>query len=252
MFASAKIGSAEDAGMAVDAEEAELRQRWEPLIEIMQHKGDSECLLGGDTTDEACGFEKFDYDSFAGATISRSLGDSASLAAPDPPKNSAMVRDALKKGLAQQQSIGANSLKYGIIASTDTHLGTPGLVSETDAKGHGGAGTSAATRIPPGLPDNLENNPGGLAVVWAEENARDSIFSALQRRETYGTSGPRHVVRFFGGWEYPETLCEAEDFAAQGYAGGVPMGGDLNAAAGAGAPVSYTHLTLPTMCVFLL
>ena len=67
------------------------------------------------------------------------------------------------------------------------------------------------------------------ACVWAEENSRDSIFAAMQRRETYGTSGTRPVVRFFGGWDYPADLCGARDFARRGYAGGVPMGGDLPA-----------------------
>jgi hypothetical protein len=81
--------------------------------------------------------------------------------------------------------------------------------------------------VPEGLPDAIEFSPGGLAVVWAEENARDSIFEALSRREAYGTSGTRPEVRFFGGWEYPEDMCEAANLAEQGYALGVPMGGDL-------------------------
>ena len=103
--------------------------------------------------------------------------------------------------------------------------------------GHGGAGPNMALGIPPGLPDHIEFNPGGLAVVWAEENTRDSIFSGLARRETYGTSGTRPVLRFFGGWGYEEGLCASEDFVARGYAGGTAMGGDLPARpAGAGAP----------------
>jgi hypothetical protein len=233
MFESARLTGPQDAGMAVDVEEAKLRQRWEPLVEIMQHKGDSECLPGRDTRDEACGFEKLPYDSFAGvARVQGASADGLGMAdlKPDP---RGMVREALKKGLVLESEIGENPLKYGIIASTDTHLGTPGLAMEDDAKGHGGAGN----RFIRGLPDNLEFNPGGLAVLWAEENSRDSLFSAMQRREAYGTSGTRPVVRFFGGWEYEESLCENADFAAQGYAGGVPMGGDLPARGeGAEAP----------------
>jgi len=237
MFATARLGRIDQLDDPVDAEEARLRQRWEPIIEIMQHKGDSECLLGGDTVDEACGFEKVPYDSFAGATISQSIS-SANLApgGPGAPKRSAMVREALKKGLQLEQQLGVNPLKYGIIASTDTHLGTPGLVDETASRGHGGAGVAAGTGLRSGLPDNIEYNPGGLAVVWAEENSRDSIFAALQRRETYGTSGPRPVVRFFGGWEYEETLCDSGDVATRGYADGVPMGSDLPPRTGGGAP----------------
>jgi hypothetical protein len=224
MFASAKLTGPQDAGLAVDAAEAKLRRRWEPLIEIMQHKGDSECLPGRDTKDELCGFEKLPYNSFAG--VSRVEADATLLAmapadlTPDP---RAMVRDALKKGVLLESEIGENPLKYGIIASTDTHLGTPGLTTEEESKGHGGAGS----RFVQGLPDNLEFNPGGLAVLWAEENSRDSLFAAMQRREAYGTSGTRPVVRFFGGWGYSKAMCEGEDFAAVGYAEGVPMGGDL-------------------------
>jgi hypothetical protein len=72
--------------------------------------------------------------------------------------------------------------------------------------------------------------------VWAEENSRDALFEAMRRKEAWGTSGPRIVVRFFGGAGLPENLCDAHDFAAQGYAMGVPMGGDLALPAGAAAP----------------
>ena len=232
MFASAKVRSLDDLDMPVDKEEATLRQRWEPLVEIMQHKGDSECLLGGDTSDEACGFEKLPYNSFAG--VGRIAADGGLVLGPSlAPDQRGMVRDALKKGLLIQEAVGANSLKYGIVASTDTHLGTPGLAEEEGAKGHGGAGA----RNTQGLPDDLEFNPGGLAVIWAEENSRDAIFAGMQRREAYGTSGTRPVVRFFGGWDYGADLCETGGLAAAGYAGGVPMGGDLTAAPkGAKAP----------------
>ena len=107
------------------------------------------------------------------------------------PKQGAFVREALKKGLRLEPELGANPLKYGIIASTDTHLGTPGLVAEDRHVGHGGASRVLSPSVPPGLPDAIEFNPGGLAVVWAEENSRDAIFAALERREVYGTSGTR-------------------------------------------------------------
>jgi hypothetical protein len=231
MFETAKLRTPEDKGGAVDAEEARLRQRWEPLIEIMQHKGDSECLLGGDTTDEACGFEKLPYNSFAGVGRFRQLGLTEAL----KPVRANMVREALKKGLSQEQTIGVNSLKYGIVASTDTHLGTPGLVAEDESKGHGGAGMQAG--LAKGLPDNLEFSPGGLAVLWAEENTRDSLFAAMQRREAYGTSGTRPTVRFFAGWGYADDLCGDREFVSKGYAGGVAMGSDLpTPPEGAGAP----------------
>ena len=225
MFASAKLEKSQDIDLAVDAEEARLRQQYEPIIEIMQHKGDSECLPGA-SNDELCGFEKLDYNSFAGVGRIADQGIDSALGQVVPdltPDSRAFVRNALQKGVKIESEIGVNPLKYGIIASTDTHLGTPGLVAEDDAKGHGGAGSRNLS----GLPDDIEFNPGGLAVVWAEENSRDAIFTAMQRRETYGTSGTRPVVRFFGGWGLDKGMCKGEDFATQGYAGGVPMGGDL-------------------------
>ena len=221
MFQSARMTGVAGADQPVTREEATARRRWEPLVEIMQHKGDSECLLGQDTTDEACSFEKLPYDSFAGVPRFAATGR------PDPGNRASMVREALKKGLLLAQELGVNPLQYGIIASTDTHLGTPGLADEDLAVGHGGAGISPTGDAPPHLPDNIEFNPGGLAVLWAEENSRDALFAAMQRREAYGTSGTRPVVRFFGGWEYQPDLCSAPDFAARGYAGGVPMGGEL-------------------------
>jgi hypothetical protein len=143
------------------------------------------------------------------------------------------VRWALGEGLRLEQELGANPFRFGLMASTDTHLGTPGLVAEADHPGHGGAGAPAATEMPPGLPDDVEMSPGGLAVLWAEENSREALFEAMQRREAYGTSGTRPVVRFFGGFGYPADLCERPDLVARGYAGGVPMGGELSAPAGA-------------------
>ena len=98
---------------------------------------------------------------------------------------------------------------------------------EKNHPGHGGAGMGARDGVPTGLPDELEYGPGGLAVLYAEENTRDSLFAAMQRKEAYATSGTRPVLRFFGGWDYSEDLCSADDLVRQGYAGGVPMGGDL-------------------------
>jgi hypothetical protein len=216
--------SARAIGGEVDAAEAKIRSRWEPLVEVMQHKGDSECLLGGDTTDEACGFEKLPYDDFGGRYLAFR---------GRPPQRGQYAREALKRGLLLEMQLGANPFRFGLIASTDTHLGTPGLVSEHAFPGHGGAGAADARTLSPGLPDALEFGPGGLAVVWAEENSRDSLFAAMQRREVYGTSGTRPVVRFFGGAELSADLCEDPALVAKGYADGVPMGGALRAAASA-------------------
>jgi hypothetical protein len=210
-------------GSPISKGDARRRAEWEPLIEIMQHKGDSECRLGAGSEDELCGFEKLPYDDFAGKYVFWR-------AKPPGPEN--FTREALKQGLLQEEKIGANPFKFGLIASTDTHLGTPGLVEEDQHPGHGGAGAPASGETTKGLPDDLEFNPGGLAVLWAEENSRDALFAAMRRREAYGTSGPRVVVRFFGGFELPENLCDSDRFVEIGYRKGVPMGSDLPPARG--------------------
>ena len=72
----------------------------------------------------------------------------------------------------------------------------------------------------------------GYAAVWATENTRGAIFDAMQRKETYATTGPRMTVRFFGGWDFNKEDTLSRLPASVGYTKGVPMGGDLPAAAG--------------------
>jgi hypothetical protein len=211
-----------DDGSPITAIDASRRARLERLVEIMQHKGSSECYFGPDNMDDnLCAFEQLPYNSFK--------GQFQPLLAELPKPNDGFIRGVLNDGLTQQQRIGVNPFKFGFIGSTDTHLGTPGLVDEQSYKGHGGAGAPADKTIPLGLTDNLEYNPGGLAVLWAEQNSRDSLFAAMQRREAYGTSGPRILMRMFGGWALPENMCEQQNFAEIGYRNGVAMGGDLTA-----------------------
>jgi len=124
----------------------------------------------------------------------------------------------------------------GVIGSTDTPLGAAGAVDEAGFIGHGGAGEPAREGAPPGLPDRVEFGPGGLAMLWAEQNTRESLFAALQRRETYATSGTRPLLRFFGGRDFPDAMCEDPEMVSRAYAGGVPMGGELEVAPGQ-APV---------------
>ncbi|MCH7599550.1 MAG: DUF3604 domain-containing protein [Myxococcales bacterium] len=206
-------------GSPIGITEASGRAEYELLVEIMQHKGESECMFGLDTEDELCRFEKLKLNNFTGEYIP---------ATASPPVARQFIRNILKEGLRIESRLGVNPFKFGFVASTDTHLGTPGLVSESSSfPGHGGAGKPAGDEVIRGVPDYLEFNPGGLAVVWAEENSRSALFAGMQRKETYGTSGPRMQVRFFGGWDYPQDLCGDEAFARKGYDGGVPMGGDL-------------------------
>lgn len=207
-------------------EYAAARHAMEPLVEIFQHKGDSECTPGASAGDELCGFEKLPYDGLTAANL-----DLDNI----PPAPQDFVRHALGEGLRLDELLGANPFEYGIVASTDTHIAAAGYVEEAGFVGHGGAGQSNRDALPIGLADVAAFNPGGLAVLWAEENSREALFLAMRRREAYGTSGPRIVLRFFGGYAYPDTMCDASDFAQQGYDGGVPMGGVLGAPPGASA-----------------
>jgi hypothetical protein len=208
----------QDNGLPFDAAYNAERQENEPLAEVVQHKGQSECLSSGASVeDELCGFEILPYNNLAGDRLQNS----------NPPKEQDFLRQALKEGLLQEQDTGVNPFKYGMIGSTDSHIGAAGGVAEDRFVGHGGAGQPNRDTLPPALVDLVEYNPGGLAVLWSEQNTRDSLYAAMRRREAYGTSGPRMVVRFFGGYDVQPDLCAYLDFAAQGYKSGVPMGGTL-------------------------
>ena len=225
---------------------AALRARLEPVAEIMQHKGDSECrnglpdVLGDD--DPGCDFEKFEDVGFAGEEpgpcYDGSLADYVPHRGPDCLHPLSYVRYALIAGLGEGERIGINPFKLGIVAATDTHNAAAGAVDERRYFGHLGLGDGSVERrleLGGQLPGNPYHNPGGLAGVWAEENSRAAIFDALRRREVFGTSGPRIAPRLFGAWRYPENLCRRADGLAVADAGGVPMGADLPAATGAAA-----------------
>jgi hypothetical protein len=215
MFAPVRLGD----GARIGARHASQRLRYERLVEVMQHKGESECRPGAGSADEWCGFEKLPYDSFMGRYLPFARRE---------PAAANFTRSALGHGLALEIELGANPFAFGLIGSTDSHLGTPGLVDERGYPGHGGAGVPlGGSSLPAGLHDPIEYNPGGLAVLWAEENTRDSLFAAMQRREAYATSGPRITLRTFAGFDLPDDLCGSRRAAARADAAGVPMGGDL-------------------------
>ena len=206
-----------------------LRRRaaMEPLIEIFQVKGNSECAPGLLSSDEDCNFEQL----FQPCESGQAPGQSACAFASD------YVRSALKTGLTVEAEHGINPFKYGIIASTDDHRSMSGSTVESEWAGSffGEIGdVSSGSTLGAG---GTSNNPGGLAGVWATENTRGAIFDAFRRRETFGTSGTRIRVRFFGSWQYPADLHTSPDLIKEAYRMGVPMGADLpQVSRGGGAP----------------
>ncbi len=214
----------------IDQEQAALRLQMEPVAEIIQHKGASECRYdrlrgtGVLTQDELCDFEQIDSDNLHMlGTVEGEMRSERGLSVPVDqfaPRN--LLRNVLKDGLAIENTTGINPFQLGFIGSTDTHSATPGATMESGYAGHLGRRDAEYRNVQ----DHFASNPGGLAVVWAEENSRDAIFDAIRRRETYATSGTRPYLRFFAG-DYADNLCESPDMLAVAYERGVPMGARL-------------------------
>lgn len=194
--------------------------KYERIVEVMQHKGDSECWYGLGADDAFCAFEKLPQNTLGALVFSG--------AAYAPQPGDGYLRNVLSEGLRYRERLGINPWEMGFIASTDNHLGTPGAVTEQTYIANTAAGSAISFLGARSMfKDGVQFNPGGLAAVWAEENARDSIFEAMKRREVYGTSGPRILLRFFAGANYDDELCEQEGRVKTAYEQGVPMGAVL-------------------------
>lgn len=213
-----------------DEEELQNRLFFEPVVELVQHKGASECRydrlrsMGLDTVDEQCDFEQIASDNLnmLGSVHGEIRTDRAKEMTMEKFGRRNMVRNALKDGLALKQTLGTNPFVMGFIGSTDTHSAAPGSAEEDNFVGHLGRRDSQYNNVQ----DHFYSNPGGHAVVWAQENSRDSIFSAIRRKETYATSGTRPTLRFFAG-DLDENLCDSVDMIGQAYQQGVAMGGEI-------------------------
>ncbi len=221
-------GSATFGGAAMTAAYASERMRNEPLSEIFQVKGSSETHPQLSPKDDFADFEIVDIRLAQDADISEPKGSYA--------------RDALRTGIEMSHSEGFNPYKFGVIGSSDGHNASSPV--EEDSY-HGKLPIldgSAATRLRTNmfLPQDLPGGPswgsGGLAAVWAEENTRGSLFDAMLRKETYATSGPRILVRFFGGWNYSADILDSPEWVEIAQADGVPMGGVLPPSLAGSAP----------------
>jgi hypothetical protein len=218
-------------GKPVDREYAEGRVRWEPLYEATQIKGDGETHPFLSPNDEFAGFERWDKGNL----------DLSEAKRPEMLEFE-YVRAALKNGLRLERDLGANPYKFGLVGSTDAHTGLA-AVEEENFFGKTSSSEPSPTRAMHPFAQNAgrtimgwEQTSSGYAAVWATENTREALFDAMERRETYATTGPRMVVRFFGGWDFEATDAQTRSPGAVGYAKGVPMGGDLREAPAGKAP----------------
>ena len=218
-------------GKQLDREYAELRQKWERLYEATQIKGDGEAHPYLSPNDEFADYETWDKGNL----------DLSEMKTKEMLEYE-YARSALKNGLKLEQQLGVNPFKFGMVGSTDAHTGLT-AVEEDNFFGKTSSGEPSPERTskpfiktPKATIMEWELAASGYAGVWARENTRESIWDAMQRRETYATTGPRMVVRFFGGFDFEAKDANNRMPAQIGYTNGVPMGGDLSAATSGKAP----------------
>lgn len=224
-------------GKPLTADYAERRQKWEPIYEITQIKGDGEAHPMLSPTDEFADYYTWDKGSFG-----------------EEPKTPEMLpreyaRSAWKRGMVYEAKLGVNPFKMGVVGSTDAHTGLStaqednffGKITLVEP-------TSDPIRFEEQItgrftPDDPSDDQivgdglaAGIAAVWARENTREALWDAMKRKETFATTGTRMRVRVFAGWAFEESDLQRSNFAAHGYENGVPMGGDLNDAPEGGTP----------------
>jgi len=218
-------------GKAIDRVYAQERARWERLYEATQMKGDGETHPFLSRNDEFASFERWDKGNL----------DLSEVKKPEMLEFE-YARPALKNGLKLERQLGTNPYKFGMIGSTDSHTGLAAVEEEnffgktTPSEPNPGRASHPFIKTPKGVIMGWEQTASGYAAVWARENTREAIFDAMQRRETYATTGPRMVVRFFGGFDFAPGDAANRMPAQIGYAKGVPMGGDLAGAPAGKAP----------------
>jgi len=209
----------------LDRRYAERRDRWEKLYEVTQMKGDGEAHPFLSPNDEFADFGTWDKGNL-----------NLSVLKTDDMLAGEYAREGLKYGLQLEAELGTNPFKFGMVGATDSHTG----LSTADDDNNFGK-TSAMEPNPDRMTHPFamfgdvaimgwETLASGYQAVWATENTRVAIFDAMERKETYATTGPRMLVRFFGGWDFEAADATTRQPAAIGYSKGVPMGGDLRSA----------------------
>jgi hypothetical protein len=205
------------AGRPLTADYARRRMANEPLVEIIQGKGQSETSPALSPTDEFADFEIFTSLLSGAGTANSATGS--------------YVRQAYGVGQELREKLGVNPFKYGVEAGTDFHSGISSTEPDNYPGSHGNQDNDPRTVIT--ATESVVGEPpitigsGGLTGVWAEENTRDAIFAAFERKETFGTSGVRIKVRMFAGWRFPKDATREAGWVKTAYETGVAMGGDL-------------------------
>jgi hypothetical protein len=209
-------------GSPLTPEWAQARARWEPLVEIFQYKGQGEAHPMLSQEDEFANFEIWDTANLNG--VPKKPGDI----------NYEYAREALKNGMKLEATLGTNPFKFGMVSGTDTHTGLSAGGEEDNFWGKFPQNEPSPDRWKgvykkEGSKIRLDwtLSAMGLTGVWATSNTRPALWDAMKRKEVYASSGPRMVLRFFGGYEYTDADAKQGDVAPAGYAKGVPMGGDL-------------------------
>ena len=182
------LGETSGSNRSVITEEtANTRMRWEPVASLTQMNGDFETHPTISPNDPFANFE-----------------NSGTRAQED------FARTALLRGLQIDQRIGVNPFEFGLVGSTGS---TTGLATADEDHFVGATSKGAA-----------DLSAQGLTGVWADENTRQAIFDAFERKEVYATTGPRIRVRFFGGWGFSKKAAGKPDMVNVGYTLGRPMG----------------------------
>jgi len=211
-------------GKKINKAYVKTRAHRERLYEVTQIKGDGEAHPYLSKNDEFADYETWDQGNL----------DLSALKKNEMLKGE-YARSALKTGLKLEKKLGTNPYKFGLIGSTDSHTGLATAQEDNFFGKHSGGEPGKDRYKHPMAKMGDKEYKGyapvasGWAAVWAEENTRASIFDAMQRKETYATTGSRMVVRFFGGWDFDKNDANDRQPARAGYAKGTPMGGDLAA-----------------------
>ncbi len=212
-------------GNPISYEYAVARMRNEKLTEIIQTKGQSETHPLMAANDEFAGFEIWTKPVAGPGVVKIEDGN--------------YVRNAFTNGLAIEKKIGVNPFKYGVVGGGDIHTSIVSHEEYAHTGEHNLKSSSPHARLLENLPNEpskIEQGTAGLSNVWADENTREAIYEAMERKETWATSGPRITVRVFAGFDFGHAAPGKEGWEKTGYDNGVPMGGDLSNAEDGKAP----------------